>query len=157
MTKTPMRCPFNDKICPECSLYRGRYYYLCTCKQYRGYIKPDNLDSVYSSRQPIDSNSIKKLLKLWSNGGNNLEAIPDINLKVFDIEDNAERRCEFAEIKNWDWNDPLIVRLVHGVHITSWHQLLEIMHYEATRGTKDIVIAEAVFGSCLQRSPVWSK
>ena len=40
MAKTPMRCPFNDKLCIECTLYRGRHYYLCNCEHYRGYIKP---------------------------------------------------------------------------------------------------------------------
>ena len=39
MAKTKMRCPFNDKLCVECQLYRGRHYYLCACPDYRGYIK----------------------------------------------------------------------------------------------------------------------
>ena len=39
MAKAEMMCPFSGKQCKECALYRGRHYYLCFCKQYRGYIK----------------------------------------------------------------------------------------------------------------------
>jgi hypothetical protein len=145
MAKTPMLCPFNNKICSECSLYRGKHYYLSTCKQYRGYIEPNNLDSISRSRQPVDFNSIKLLLEPWSDGSNNPEAVPDIKLKVLDIEDNIERDCEFTEVKKWDWSDNLTTRLVHGRHITSWCELLEMMHYEATKGIKEMVITEARF------------
>ena len=42
MAKSPVRCPFNGRLCIECTLYRGRHYYLCNCEHYRGYIKPIN-------------------------------------------------------------------------------------------------------------------
>lgn len=38
MAKTKMLCPFSNKPCRECPQYRGRHYYLCFCKKYRGYI-----------------------------------------------------------------------------------------------------------------------
>ena len=38
MAKTDVLCPFTHKLCKECALYRGRHYFLCFCKQYRGYI-----------------------------------------------------------------------------------------------------------------------
>ena len=38
MAKTRMMCPFSNKLCEECALYRGRHYYLCFCKKYRGYL-----------------------------------------------------------------------------------------------------------------------
>ena len=38
MAKTKMMCPFSDKLCKECALYRGRHYYLCFCEKYRGYM-----------------------------------------------------------------------------------------------------------------------
>jgi hypothetical protein len=33
-----MICPFSNGICEECALYRGRHYYLCFCREYRGYL-----------------------------------------------------------------------------------------------------------------------
>ncbi len=36
MAKTDMLCPFSGRLCEECSLYRGRHYYMCYCEKYRG-------------------------------------------------------------------------------------------------------------------------
>jgi hypothetical protein len=42
MAKEDMLCPFSGKLCRECSLYRGRHYYLCFSKKYRGHLeKPE--------------------------------------------------------------------------------------------------------------------
>ena len=38
MAKEKMICPFSNRLCEECALYRGRHYYLCFCEKYRGYI-----------------------------------------------------------------------------------------------------------------------
>jgi len=38
VAKTKMMCPFSNELCKECALYRGRHYYLCFCKKYRGYL-----------------------------------------------------------------------------------------------------------------------
>ena len=46
MAKARMICPFSAKLCKECALYRGRHYYLCFCKEYRGYLeKPGEVDN----------------------------------------------------------------------------------------------------------------
>lgn len=42
MAKEDMLCPFTGKLCRECPLYRGRHYYLCFSKRYRGHLeKPE--------------------------------------------------------------------------------------------------------------------
>jgi hypothetical protein len=38
MAKQDMLCPFTGKLCRECGLYRGRHYYLCFSKKYRGHL-----------------------------------------------------------------------------------------------------------------------
>lgn len=38
MAKERMVCPFSNRLCEECALYRGRHYYLCFCREYRGYL-----------------------------------------------------------------------------------------------------------------------
>jgi hypothetical protein len=38
VAKVEMICPFSSGICEECALYRGRHYYLCFCREYRGYL-----------------------------------------------------------------------------------------------------------------------
>jgi len=39
MAKEDMLCPFTGNLCRECSLYRGRHYYLCFSKKYRGHLE----------------------------------------------------------------------------------------------------------------------
>jgi hypothetical protein len=39
MAKTKMICPFSGELCVECPQYRGRHYYLCFAKKYRGYLE----------------------------------------------------------------------------------------------------------------------
>ncbi len=42
MSKEDMLCPFSGELCRECGLYRGRHYYLCFSKKYRGHLeKPE--------------------------------------------------------------------------------------------------------------------
>lgn len=42
MAKEDMLCPFSGELCRECALYRGRHYYLCFNKKYRGHLeKPE--------------------------------------------------------------------------------------------------------------------
>ena len=38
MAKIPMLCPFSKELCRECTVYRGRHYYICFRKEYRGYL-----------------------------------------------------------------------------------------------------------------------
>jgi hypothetical protein len=38
VAKIQMVCPFSNKVCEECALYRGRHYYLCFCTKYRGHL-----------------------------------------------------------------------------------------------------------------------
>ena len=46
-----MMCAFSNKLCEECALYRGRHYYLCFCKKYRGYLgEPKDVAGVFTRR-----------------------------------------------------------------------------------------------------------
>jgi hypothetical protein len=36
MAKISMTCPFSNKACMECAVYRGRHLYLCFTKGYHG-------------------------------------------------------------------------------------------------------------------------
>ena len=33
-----MLCPYSHQLCKECSVFRGRHYYLCFRRNYRGYL-----------------------------------------------------------------------------------------------------------------------
>ena len=38
MAKDKVKCPFSNKLCKECALYRGRHMNLCYVQDYRGYL-----------------------------------------------------------------------------------------------------------------------
>ena len=51
MAKDKVKCPFSNKLCKECALYRGRHMNLCYIPDYRGYLGVN--------RQPSANKSIE--------------------------------------------------------------------------------------------------
>lgn len=43
MAKKDMLCPFSGELCQECPQYRGRHYYLCFSRNYRGHLANDEV------------------------------------------------------------------------------------------------------------------
>jgi hypothetical protein len=138
MAKTPMRCPFNDKLCVECTLYRGRHYYLCNCEHYRGYIKPKNKVITDGKLESVGFEKIKWLLEPWSVAPNKVKENafdPKIKLKIINMETGNMSTREPAEAKTWKWDDPTIMRIVAGHQVDSWTKLAEIMQYQEEKGS----------------------
>jgi hypothetical protein len=55
-----MVCPFSNKVCEECALYRGRHYYLCFCTKYRGHLaKPGKITKTNSTFFPGAGTNLK--------------------------------------------------------------------------------------------------
>ncbi len=65
MAKKRMLCPFSGKLCKECALYRGRHYYLCFCKEYRGYLDEPG-EAVAAAALPVPGASPEKKLEMPS-------------------------------------------------------------------------------------------
>ena len=142
MAKTKMRCPFNDKLCIECQLYRGRHYYLCACQDYRGHIKPKDEITV-STRTPIDFKTVNRLLEPWADNNYDSDSYPNLKIKVIDMESGEERYTDFEQAKNWNWGDTGTMRIVNGVHITSFKKFLEIARYQEEKGNTEVSVLEA--------------
>ena len=143
MAKLPMRCPFNEKLCEECQLYRGRHYYLCTNEHYRGYIKSKKKVEHDGHFKQVDLETIKKLFEPWSIAWDKPAGKSNIKLKVIDLESGITRVCTVEEAKKWDWDNPRTMRTVFGGHVASFHKLLEIIHFQEEKGTEEIKIIEA--------------
>ncbi|GEM_PF-2823342 len=62
MAKWKMNCPFSGKGCKECSIYRGRHYFLCFSKRYRGVIgdRVDNFEEVLKNTSFFPSSRDEK-------------------------------------------------------------------------------------------------
>jgi hypothetical protein len=47
MAKEKMVCPISKGMCVDCSIYRGRHYYLCFSKGYHGsFLKSGLIDEI---------------------------------------------------------------------------------------------------------------
>jgi hypothetical protein len=62
VAKTKMICPFSKGMCVECSLYRGRHYYLCYCTTYRGYLGKSEGDAGQGSRTGSERFEVPRVL-----------------------------------------------------------------------------------------------
>ena len=51
MAKDRVMCPFSNKLCKECALYRGRHMNLCYIPDYRGYLGVN--------KRPVENQSFK--------------------------------------------------------------------------------------------------
>ncbi len=62
MAKRKMNCPFSGKGCKECSIYRGRHYFLCFSKRYRGVIgdRAENIEEAMKNTTFFPSSTDEK-------------------------------------------------------------------------------------------------
>jgi hypothetical protein len=145
MAKTPMKCPFNGKLCIECNLYRGRHYYLCNCKNYRGYIPHKEQAAPAPASEAAAFEKLKRMTEPkstrfdaedWNIHGSKMM------LKVIDMETGNHSICEPETARKWNWDDPTFMRFVNGVHVHSWEKLEEILRYHVEKGSAELVIYE---------------
>lgn len=143
MAKTSMICPFSRKLCVECEIYRGKHYFLCFCEKYRGYLGQSKGQAPSGASQvPINFQALEKRLNPWKDAENTPSNEPEITLKVVDLETKNERFCQADETKTWDWNNPKVMRIIDGRHITSWNNLCEILKYKAEKGYHEVELHE---------------
>jgi len=141
MAKIDMVCPFSDRLCDECPLYRGRHYYLCFCKKYRGYIgESDEQAKSGVVQHSVDFQALRKLVEPWA--GRRRQAEPKVKLKVIDMESGEVRVCPLDEAKTWDWSNTEIWRVVDGFQVTSWDKLVELASFKAEKGYREVVVYE---------------
>ena len=141
MAQIDMLCPFTEKLCDECPLYRGRHYYLGSCKNYRGYLgKAKGAPKSGTDHQSVDFQALRKLMEPWA--GHRVKADPKLRLKVIDMETGKARVCPLEEAKTWDWDNPKMMRMISGFHITSWERLTELASFKAKKGYREVEVYE---------------
>jgi len=144
MAKISMTCPFSNRGCTECAVYRGRHHYLSYSKEHHGSTNPRKEHAKSRVHSPsVEFQVLKSALK--SVAGKNSEARmePKIRLKVIDMESRATRICELSELKKWDWGNPRIWRLIEGQQVTGLDSLIEILCYKAEKGFEEVELYEA--------------
>ena len=144
MIKTTITCPFSNKGCKECGVYRGRHHYLSLCNEHQGSSDPQK----GHGKSPIHSLSLefqalKSAVRPVADKNNETRMELTMRLKVIDMESRATRICELSELKRWDWSNPKIWRLIDGRQVTSLDSLIEILCYKAEKGFKEVELYEA--------------
>jgi hypothetical protein len=143
MAKTKMICPFSHKLCEECPLYRGRHYYLCFCDKYRGYIGgSEHGGEPGVNGHTVDLRDVFKQIEPWVDVGLVPGIESKVKLKVIDMENGTTRVCDLDEAKTWDWDNTKMMRMIDGVHVTSWNKLVEIASFKAKKGYKEVKVYE---------------
>ena len=143
MTKQDLLCPISHTLCKDCTLYRGRHYFLPFCKLYGGnYVGKSEENIRPRSINAKDFEAFNNLLEPWRKTQPKADAKMG-KLKVIDMEDGGVRLCEFDEAKTWDWDNPTIMRIVDGRQITSWDKLIEISSYLIEKGCQEVELYEA--------------
>jgi hypothetical protein len=142
MAKTNMLCPFSNKLCSECPLYRGRHYYLSLCQKYRGHIDQPGKTEPGNNHRPVDFQAMWKLVQPWTED-TQPEAEPKVKLRLVDAENETSRFFELEEAKSWDWDDPTIMRVIGELQVTSFDKLVEIVRFKAKKGYEKVDVYEA--------------
>lgn len=148
MMKGEFVCPFDHRSCHECILYRGRHYYIDSCRKDRGDINAlqDNL------KPPVNNHSgdlqayfqaLESQIEPWTDVEPLKERELQIRLVVRNVETGEDRTYSLAEVKQWDWSDLEAVRQIDGIQIDSWDKLVKVLSYKVATGYQEVKIYEA--------------
>ncbi|MBP1747769.1 MAG: hypothetical protein H6Q52_308 [Deltaproteobacteria bacterium] len=124
-------CPFTDKPCTECGVYRGRHRHIVLHSNSKK--QNDHISDYFKA--------VNEYLDPWAGKGQGCEK-PDIAFRVLNMENRKSRICEFEEAKSWDWGDPTIMRLIDGWHVKSYNNLVDILCYKEEKGHKEAELQE---------------
>ena len=148
MTKGEFVCPFSHKSCYECVLYRGKHYYIDTCRKEGGNNgdRSDNRTPAVPYRSADlkkDFQTLESQVEPWAD----VVPLPDRDLQmrlvVINVETGENRVYSPADARTWDWDDSETVRQIDGIQIDSWDKLRKVLSYKAKSGQQEVKLYEA--------------
>jgi len=144
MAKTSMICPHTNNACTECAVYRGRHHYLSFAKQHRS--STDQQKVHCKSRVlplPIEFQTLRESVEARAGIYTGTQKELKIRVKVIDVENRTTVICDVNELKEWDWSNPEIWRLIDGRQVTNLESLIEILCSKAEKGYEEVELYEA--------------
>jgi hypothetical protein len=144
MAKTAGACPFSNKACTECGIYRGRHHHRSFTGR-RQDCADRQKESTGSNVIPlsVEFRALREIVEPRVGKHRGIEGELKIRLKVIDVDRNETRMCELHELKDWDWSNPRIWRIIDGWQITSMDRLIQILHQKAEAGDEEVELYEA--------------
>lgn len=148
MTKGEFVCPFDHRSCHECVLYRGRHYYIDSCRKDRGDISvsKDSLrppDNNHSGDLQAYFQALESQIEPWADVKPLPERDLQIRLIVINVETGESRAYSLEEARAWKWDDSETVRQIDGIQIDSWDKLIKVLSYKAESGHQEVKLYEA--------------
>ena len=136
MAKDAMICPFSGSACRECPIYRGRHYYLCFDKRYRGHVDRVGQANNRTLREADgDIEVIPKQVGPFGDGD-----YKELRLKVIDTDTSLSEYCDIEDAKNWDYGSHNPIVVVDGRHITSWDKLIEVLSLQGYKDSQEVAV-----------------
>jgi len=126
--KNKSMCPFTHSPCSFCAIYRGRHYYAGFCGAH------DKKEIDYRAFF-FEFEDLKDL-----HGTKSEEELPNVRLRLIDMESGNTKICELQEARDWDFTTPDVIRMINGIQITSFDNLIRIIKFlkKYESGTVDI-------------------
>ena len=139
-----MNCPFSNKACTECAVYRGRHRYLNFSKHERSLT--NEFQGHTKSASPslsVEFEDLREFAEPWAEKQTKGPCELKIRLKVIDVERDQTRVCSLEELEKWRWGDSRMWRLIDGRQVTSLNSLLTILRHKAEAGWEEVELYEA--------------
>ena len=143
MDKSVRTCPFSNRACTECAIYRGRHRNLSFSKQHEGF--PNRREEHAKSRAfspAVEFRALRKFAEPRTRQRQTKDGLK-IRVKVIDVETEETRMCGIHELEKWHWGNPRIWRLVDGRQVTDLDNLIDILHHKVEAGFEEVEIYEA--------------
>jgi hypothetical protein len=131
MDKGKFLCPFTNATCHECVLYRGRHCFIDNhLKEKAQHSRPVDIKA--------DFQALDEALQPQIDDGARTGDMPQIALRVVDVENGTSEVHSLEEARQWDWRDEQTIRLIDGRHLRSWDDLIEMMTHKAAKGYPEV-------------------
>jgi hypothetical protein len=71
------------------------------------------------------------------------KAKPEIRIEFIDLQGKVTAIHGLAEARAWNWNEPGVVKMIDGVSIRSWDELVQFVQRKLGEGDEEITVYES--------------
>lgn len=125
-------CPFSQRDCTECAVYRGRHRYTVFTRHNDG--TEDKIRDYFQGMEALSDPWADKITKS--------EEELKIQIRLIDAESGKARPCDLDEARTWDWGDPETLRIINDRQVKSFENLINILCHKEEQGHREVDMYE---------------